>query len=178
MGLGFGMIFSPAINTATAGVARRDSGVASALVNTMQQVGGSIGTAALSTVALTATTTYLAAHHAGRLAPATAAVHGYTVAFAVSAALFGVGAVVAALLVLSAPAGGVAGPRADGRCRADDQSGTGGQPGGGQPAAGGHPHLRRRDPGRRAALIHKMAVRTAGPPPALKATALTRRQRS
>ena len=55
MGLGFGMIFSPAINTATAGVARQDSGVASALVNTMQQVGGSIGTAALSTVALTAT---------------------------------------------------------------------------------------------------------------------------
>ena len=92
LGLGFGMIFSPAINTATAGVARRDSGVASALVNTMQQVGGSIGTAALSTVALTATATYLTAHHAGPLAPATAAVHGYIVAFAVSAALFGVGA--------------------------------------------------------------------------------------
>ncbi len=101
MGLGFGMIFSPAINTATAGVARRDSGVASALVNTMQQVGGSIGTAALSTVALTATTAYLAAHHTGQLAPATAAVHGYTVAFTVSAVLFGVGAVVAALLVPS-----------------------------------------------------------------------------
>jgi hypothetical protein len=101
MGLGFGMIFSPAINTATAGVARRDSGVASALVNTMQQVGGSIGTAALSTVALTATAGYLAAHHAGRLAPATAAVHGYTVAFAVSAALFGVGAVAAVLLLPS-----------------------------------------------------------------------------
>ena len=101
MGLGFGMIFSPAINTATAGVARKDSGVASALVNTMQQVGGSIGTAALSTVALTATATYLAAHHTGQLAPATAAVHGYTVAFTVSALLFGVGAVVAALLVPS-----------------------------------------------------------------------------
>src|ERR1700760_2558155 len=101
MGLGFGMIFSPAINTATAGVARQDSGVASALVNTMQQVGGSIGTAALSTVALTATATYLTAHHAGPLAPATAAVHGYTVAFAVSAALFGVGALVAALLLPS-----------------------------------------------------------------------------
>ena len=101
MGLGFGMIFSPAINTATAGVARRDSGVASALVNTMQQVGGSIGTAALSTVALTATATYLAAHHAGRLAPATAAVHGYTVAFAVSAALFGIGALTAVLLLPS-----------------------------------------------------------------------------
>ncbi len=101
MGLGFGLIFAPAINTATAGVARKDSGVASALVNTMQQVGGSIGTAALSTVALTATTTYLAVHHAGPLAPATAAVHGYTVAFTVSAVLFGVGAVVAALLVPS-----------------------------------------------------------------------------
>jgi hypothetical protein len=101
MGLGFGMIFSPAINTATTGVARQDSGVASALVNTMQQVGGSIGTAALSTVALTATATYLAAHHARPLAPATAAVHGYTMAFTVSAALLGLGALLTALLVPS-----------------------------------------------------------------------------
>jgi len=67
----------------------------------MQQVGGSIGTAALSTVALTATATYLAAHHAGRLAPATAAVHGYSLAFTVSAALLGLGAVLTALLVPS-----------------------------------------------------------------------------
>jgi hypothetical protein len=101
MGLGFGMIFSPAINTATSGVARRDSGVASALVNTMQQVGGSIGTAALSTVALTATATYLPAHRAGPLAPATAAVHGYIMAFTVSAALLGLGALLTALLVPS-----------------------------------------------------------------------------
>ena len=101
LGLGFGMILSPAINTATAGVSRQDSGVASALVNTMQQVGGSIGTAALSTVALTATATYLTAHHAGQLAPATAAVHGYSVAFTVSAALFGLGALLAALLIPS-----------------------------------------------------------------------------
>jgi EmrB/QacA subfamily drug resistance transporter len=101
LGLGFGMIFSPAINTATAGVSPRDSGVASALVNTMQQVGGSIGTAALSTVALTATTSYLATHHTGPLAPATAAVHGYTVAFAVSAVLFAIGALVAVLLLPS-----------------------------------------------------------------------------
>ena len=101
MGLGFGMIFAPAINTATAGVARQDSGVASALVNTMQQVGGSIGTAALSTVALTATTHYLTAHHTGPLAPVTASVHGYTVAFAVSAVLFGIGALAAVLLLPS-----------------------------------------------------------------------------
>jgi EmrB/QacA subfamily drug resistance transporter len=101
LGLGFGMIFSPAINTATAGVSRQDSGVASALVNTMQQVGGSIGTAALSTVALTATASYLAAHHAGRLAPAVASVHGYTVAFSVSAALFALGAILALALLPS-----------------------------------------------------------------------------
>jgi EmrB/QacA subfamily drug resistance transporter len=101
LGLGFGMIISPAINTATAGVARRDSGVASALVNTMQQVGGSIGTAALSTIALTTTATYLAAHHSGALAPAIAAVHGYKLAFVTSAALFGVGVVLAVILLPS-----------------------------------------------------------------------------
>jgi EmrB/QacA subfamily drug resistance transporter len=101
MGLGFGMIFSPAINTATAGVRREDSGVASALVNTMQQVGGSIGTSALSTVALTATASYLVAHHAGPLAPAVAATRGYTEAFAVAAGLLALGAIVAAILLPS-----------------------------------------------------------------------------
>jgi EmrB/QacA subfamily drug resistance transporter len=101
MGLGFGMIFSPAINTATAGVERQDSGVASALVNTMQQVGGSIGTSALSTIALTATTSYLVAHHTGPLAPAIAATHGYTTAFAVSAGIFGLGVILAITLLPS-----------------------------------------------------------------------------
>jgi EmrB/QacA subfamily drug resistance transporter len=101
LGLGFGMIFAPAINTATAGVQRQDSGVASALVNTMQQVGGSIGTSALSTIALTATTSYFVAHHTGRLAPAIAATHGYTVAFAVSAGVFGLGVILAIFLLPS-----------------------------------------------------------------------------
>jgi hypothetical protein len=101
MGLGFGLIFAPAINTATAGVRREDSGVASALVNTMQQVGGSIGTSALSTIALTATTSYLVAHHTGPLAQATAAVHGYTLAFTVSAGLFGLGVILAIALLPS-----------------------------------------------------------------------------
>jgi EmrB/QacA subfamily drug resistance transporter len=101
LGLGFGMIFAPAINTATTGVRREDSGVASALVNTMQQVGGSIGTSALSTIALTATASYLVAHHASPLAPAIAAIHGYTLAFAISAALLGLGCVLAIVLVPS-----------------------------------------------------------------------------
>jgi hypothetical protein len=101
LGLGFGMIFAPAINTATAGVPRQDSGVASALVNTMQQVGGSIGTAALSTIALTATTSYLVAHHTAPHASAIAATHGYTVAFAVSAGIFGLGVILAITLLPS-----------------------------------------------------------------------------
>ena len=103
MGLGFGMIFAPAINTATAGVPRRDSGVASALVNTMQQVGGSIGVSILSTIAGSATTSYLLAHHTGpkALALAAAATHGYTVAFTISAALLGLGAILALLMLPS-----------------------------------------------------------------------------
>jgi EmrB/QacA subfamily drug resistance transporter len=102
MGLGFGMIIAPAINTATTGVRRQDSGVASALVNTMQQVGGSIGTAALSTFALTATTRYLTAHPTPpATAAAAAATHGYTLAFAISGVLFGLGVLLALVLLPS-----------------------------------------------------------------------------
>jgi len=101
MGLGLGTVIAPAINTATAGVRREDSGVASALVNTMQQVGGSIGASALSTIALTAATSYLVAHHTGPLAPSIAATRGYTLAFAVSAGVLGLGAILAMILVPS-----------------------------------------------------------------------------
>jgi MFS family permease len=101
LGLGFGMIFAPAINTATFGVARRDSGVASALVNTMQQVGGSIGTSALSTIALSTAASYLISHHTVPLAPAVAATHGYSVAFSISAALLGFGVILAIALLPS-----------------------------------------------------------------------------
>jgi hypothetical protein len=99
LGLGFGMIFAPAINTATYGVSRGDSGVASALVNTMQQVGGSIGTSALSTIALTSAATYLVAHHASPIAPAIAATHGYVVAFTISAVLLGIGFILAVAIL-------------------------------------------------------------------------------
>jgi MFS family permease len=101
MGLGFGLIFASAVNSATAGVPPQDSGVASALVNTMQQVGGSIGISVLSTIAASATTSYLIAHHTGPQAPAIAATHGYTLAFAISAALLGLGAILAILMLPS-----------------------------------------------------------------------------
>jgi EmrB/QacA subfamily drug resistance transporter len=102
MGIGFGMVFAPAINTATAGVSPADSGVASALVNTMQQVGGSVGTALLSTIAASATSGYVAAHHVvGGIGNSVAATHGYTVAFDVAAGLFALGAVLAVTMLPS-----------------------------------------------------------------------------
>jgi hypothetical protein len=101
LGLGMGVIFAQSINTATSGVAREDSGVSSALVNTMQQVGGSIGTAALSTIALSATATFLVGLNAGPQAQAVAATHGYTVAFGVSAGLLGLGFILALVMLPS-----------------------------------------------------------------------------
>jgi len=97
MGVGMGLVFSPAFSTATIGVAHSDAGVASAMVNTSQQVGGSIGTALLSTLAGSAVSNYVAEHGAS---PA-AAVHGYTTAFWVSAAIFAVGAVIAGVVLRS-----------------------------------------------------------------------------
>ncbi|HTU05384.1 MAG TPA: MFS transporter [Trebonia sp.] len=102
LGLAFGLILAPAISVATSGVLPQDTGIASALVNTMQQVGGSIGVSALSTVALTATASYLAAHpDAGGLAAPAAAVHGYTVGFTVAAVIFAVAAALAFALLPS-----------------------------------------------------------------------------
>ena len=99
LGLGLGQIFAQAINTATAGIAHEDSGVASALVNTMQQVSGSIGAAALSTIALSATARYLIGHDTEPQAQAIAATYGYTVAFGVSAGLLGLGFILVIVLL-------------------------------------------------------------------------------
>ncbi|HEY2549168.1 MAG TPA: MFS transporter, partial [Streptosporangiaceae bacterium] len=51
VGAGLGLVFGCALNAATFGTGAEDAGVASALVNTNQQVGGSIGTALLNTLA-------------------------------------------------------------------------------------------------------------------------------
>ncbi len=98
IGAGLGLTFAPAMSTATLGVDRKDAGVASALVNTMQQVGGSLGTALLSTLAASATTSYL---HGKAPTPdviSHATVHGYTVAFWIAAGVFALGAVVCSAL--------------------------------------------------------------------------------
>ena len=96
-GLAMGMVMAPSMNTATAGVKPQDAGVASALVSTMQQVGGSVGTALLSTIVASTTSSYLSAHHGEAGAAPIAATQGYVVAFAIGSALFGFGAIIGAL---------------------------------------------------------------------------------
>jgi hypothetical protein len=110
MGLGLGLIFAPSFNNATLGVEPSDAGVASAMVNTSQQVGGSIGTALLSTLAASATTSYLTGRVPRPDVVTQAAVHGYTTAFWWSAAIFAAGAVICGVVLRSgapqaAPAG-------------------------------------------------------------------------
>ncbi|MEU0073459.1 MFS transporter [Streptomyces sp. NPDC006332] len=85
LGLGMGTAFMPALSLSTHGVEPRDSGVASAMVNTSQQVGGAIGTALLNTIAASATTAYIKDHIGGagsqaqqQLVQLEGQVHGYT----------------------------------------------------------------------------------------------------
>ena len=62
IGIGMPCIFAPSFATATLGVARYEAGVASAMVNTSQQVGGAVGTALLSTIFATAASSYASSH--------------------------------------------------------------------------------------------------------------------
>lgn len=83
LGLGMGTAFMPAMSLATHGVEPRDAGVASAMVNTSQQVGGAIGTALLNTIAASAATAYATSHAAlgaknPELLKLQAMVHGFT----------------------------------------------------------------------------------------------------
>jgi MFS family permease len=94
LGVGMGNIFAPALASATYGVEARDTGVASAMVNTMQQVGGSIGTALLSSIFASSVASYAEGKTPSPQLATDAAVHGYTVAFWIAAGVFALGAVV------------------------------------------------------------------------------------
>jgi MFS family permease len=101
IGLGFGAVIASSLATATFRVPARDSGVASAMVSTSQQIGGSIGTALLSTLAVSATTDFLAGHGPARQILRQAAVEGYVTAFWWAAAIFALGALVCGALLRS-----------------------------------------------------------------------------
>jgi EmrB/QacA subfamily drug resistance transporter len=100
LGLGLGLAIVPCISTATQNADPQDVGVTSAMTNTSQQIGASIGTALLNTIAAAATATYLAshaAHSSGVVAKAT--VHGYATASAWVAGIFVLAALIGGVLI-------------------------------------------------------------------------------
>jgi EmrB/QacA subfamily drug resistance transporter len=106
LGLGMGTAFMPAMSLSTHGVEPRDAGVASAMVNTSQQVGGAIGTALLNTIAASATTAYATAHAAAATSPQArrlvmleSMVEGYTAAIWWAVGILVVAAAIALTLV-------------------------------------------------------------------------------
>ncbi|WUB68249.1 MFS transporter [Streptomyces sp. NBC_00582] len=101
LGVGLGMVMPTAMSHATLGVQASDQGVASASVNTTQQVGGAISTALLNTLATSAATDYAKDHLNDPLVKANAALHGYEVAFWWSAGFFAFAFVITALLFRS-----------------------------------------------------------------------------
>jgi EmrB/QacA subfamily drug resistance transporter len=100
IGVGFGLTVAPSFAIATA-VPGQDSGVASGMVNTSQQVGGSIGTALLSTLAASAATDFVTTHGPAAEVFRQAAVEGYTTAFSWAAGIFAAGALVCGSLLRS-----------------------------------------------------------------------------
>ena len=101
-GLGLGLIFAPAVASATAAIEPRDAGAASAMVNTTQQIGGSLGAAVLNTIAVTVSVRALASAK-GNVAQAqrNATLHGFSVAFWWSAGFFAVGSLLTLFLLES-----------------------------------------------------------------------------
>jgi hypothetical protein len=93
LGLGVACVMVPAFSTATQGVDQREAGVASATVNTAQQIGGSLGVAVLNTIAAGATAGFLGSR-------AEALVHGYSVAAGWGTAILFLAAVAAAALIV------------------------------------------------------------------------------
>jgi EmrB/QacA subfamily drug resistance transporter len=100
-GAGAACIFSASFATGTLGVQRTDVGVASAVVNTAQQIGGSIGTALLSAIFAGALTGYLASHSGPPSPFASAAVHAYAAGFTAGGVIFAVGLLLALVLLPS-----------------------------------------------------------------------------
>ena len=106
IGLGLGLVFGPGQNAATSGVRMHESGVASAMVNIAQQIGGSIGLAVFSSLSATTITSYLDMHAATATDPATiveATLASYHVVFWIAAALFLLSGILAAALFRSGP---------------------------------------------------------------------------
>ena len=96
---GIGFAFVPVTIAATAGVQRHEAGLASGLVNTSRQMGGSLGLALLATVA-----TQRTADLVGEVPRAEALTEGFHRAFALGGAVALIGALVSVLVLSRVPA--------------------------------------------------------------------------
>ena len=103
LGFGLGLALVPCISTATNKAEPRDVGITSATTNTSQQIGASIGTALLNTIAATASAAYLASHVRTPAVVLRATVHGYAVASAWAAGSLVVAAVIGGILIDADP---------------------------------------------------------------------------
>jgi EmrB/QacA subfamily drug resistance transporter len=112
VGAGLGIVFGCSMNMATYGAAPQDAGVASATVNTSQQIGGAIGTALLNTIVASATSSYVALHGHTPAALAQSAVHGIDVAYTVCVGIFIAAAALCAAVLAPARRRAVAGKAA------------------------------------------------------------------
>jgi lysylphosphatidylglycerol synthetase-like protein (DUF2156 family) len=104
-----GCVFTPSISVATSDVEPRDAGVAAAAATTSMQVGGSIGTAVLNTIAVTASASYLSTHVGSQVVASAALVHGYATAVGWATALLAAVAIIALVMIRSSD------PRSSGR---------------------------------------------------------------
>jgi len=106
MSVGLAGVFIPASSTALFGVGGHDAGIASAVLNTSQQIGGSLGLALLNTLYAGAVTNFMTDNQLqlvdtpfGKQPPPDALVHGYVVSFFWGSVMFLLALVVTALLV-------------------------------------------------------------------------------
>jgi predicted MFS family arabinose efflux permease len=123
LGVGLGLSVSPSFSAGTLGLAPQDAGVGSAALNTAQQVGGSIGTALLNTLAASAGASYLVGRLRTPVILKQAQLHSYTTAFQWSCLVFIVGAIIAGCLLRRGNLSALASDS-----RAEDVNGDSGKP--------------------------------------------------
>src|SRR5260370_30208116 len=105
LSVGLGLIFFPTTLIAVSGASPRESGLASAVLNVSQQLGGSIGVALLGTVAAGVTKSHLVNVRPTHELVSRAVTAGFTTTFEIGA-LIALAGFVLTMLVIRAPAPG------------------------------------------------------------------------
>ena len=99
MSMGMGFAFVSLSSTALVGVSHHDAGVASATLNTSQQIGGTLGTALLNTIAANATRNYIGKNFANQTVVLNGTIHGFSVGFLVGAFCLLVASIISVVMI-------------------------------------------------------------------------------